>query len=265
MYSSFGLLTRYLRYYSSAANGNGHGIHSPFVFDFIKTVLNDRKQYSPYPEIERERVAFRNDPRVLEVADYGAGSAHTTKNQRKISDIARHALKPKKYAALLFRMVQKYRPSVILELGTSLGITTAYLAKAAPAARVYTLEGSPAIAEQASALFKRLKLHNVVQVTGNFDSTLGSTLKDCKKPDFVFLDGNHRYAPTVAYFETLLPVLHEYSVVVFDDIHWSAGMEQAWDECKSNPAVTLSIDLFFVGVLFFRSDFKIPQHFTIRF
>jgi predicted O-methyltransferase YrrM len=265
MYSAFGLFTRYLRYYFTAANGKGHGVHSPFVFDFIKTVLNDRTQHPSYAVIERERANLLCDPTPLQVTDFGAGSAHTTKNTRKVADIARHALKPHKYAALLFRMARLYQPRVIFELGTSLGTTTAYLSMACPSATVYTMEGSAAIAEQAAHLFGRLKLSNIVQVTGNFDAILVPALQEVQKADFVFVDGNHRYEPTLAYFSSLLPFLHEYSVVVFDDIHWSEGMERAWEACKKNPAVTLSIDLFFVGIVFFRTDFKIPQHFTIRF
>jgi predicted O-methyltransferase YrrM len=265
MYSAFGLLRKYLRYYITAANGRGHGVHSPFVFDFIKRVLNDRQQYPAYTKIEHERSRLLLDKTELQVTDFGAGSAHTKNNMRRVADIAQHALKPKKYAALLFRMARIYQPAVMLELGTSLGTTAAYLSMACPAATLYTLEGSVAIAEQAAHLFRRLDLHNIIQVTGNFDATLGPVLKQIEKADFVFLDGNHRYAPTLAYFNALLPLLHEYSVVVFDDIHWSQEMERAWDTCKKNIAVTLSIDLFFIGILFFRKDFKIPQHFTIRF
>ena len=154
---------------------------------------------------------------------------------------------------------------MILELGTSLGITTSYLASANPAAQITTMEGASAVAAVAKDNFNKLGLNNIRVVEGNFDHTLTDTLTTMPVIDLAFLDGNHRYEPTVRYFRQILPHLHDHSIVILDDIHWSAEMEQAWDEVRGMEEVTLSIDLFFIGLVFFRKEQKEKQHFSIRF
>ncbi len=265
MFSSWQLLKKYADYYLTASNGKGHGIHSPFVYEFVRRVLIDKRNFYAYNQVEVLRAKLLRDETVLEVEDLGAGSVISKTGQRSVSSIARHAAKSRKWAQLLFRIVNYYQPSTILELGTSLGISTAYMAMANPAAQIITVEGSNAIAAQAKKNFQSLQLSSIEQVTGNFDDTLPGILSRLPRLDLVFIDGNHRYEPTVRYFNQLLPNLHAGSMVIFDDIHWSAGMEKAWHDIKENSAVRLSIDLFFIGLVFFSDQFKVKQHFTIRF
>src|SRR6187200_1688659 len=130
MYSRPQLLLKYLQYYFTASNGKGHGMHSPFVFEFITKILNDKNDYSEYEKVELLRRQLLNDNVILEVEDFGAGSVVDKKNKRSISSIAKNAAKPKKFGQLLFRMAKHYQPANILELGTSLGITTSYLSLA---------------------------------------------------------------------------------------------------------------------------------------
>jgi predicted O-methyltransferase YrrM len=130
---------------------------------------------------------------------------------------------------------------------------------------VITCEGSPAVADAAMRNLSSLDLYNVHLRIGNFDDTLGGILSSLEKLDMVFIDGNHRMEPTLRYFHQMLPKFHEHSIVVFDDIHWSEEMEAAWQGIIEHPSVTCSIDLFFLGFVFFRRDFKVKQHFTIRF
>jgi predicted O-methyltransferase YrrM len=265
MYSPLQLGMRYLKYYLTAANGKGHGMHSPFVFEFITKVLNDDRHFYAYKSIENLRHLMLSNPAVIEVEEMGAGSRTGKTNTRKIKDIARAALKPKKFGQLLFRIVDHYGPATILELGTSLGITTSYLASGKEGCTVTTLEGSTAVAALAEDNFNKLHLSNINLVKGNFDETLATTIDTLKNIDLVFLDGNHRYEPTVRYYRQLVPAMHEYSIMIFDDIHWSREMEQAWKEIKEDTAVTMTIDLFFIGLAFFRKEHKEKQHFTIRF
>lgn len=263
-YQPWQLAGKYLHYWLTASNGKGHGIHSPFVYQFVQQVLNDRTAYPVYEEVQRLKGALVRQKEMLSVLDFGAGSATGSRKTRSVSSIARHASKPHKLAALLYRMAQFYKPNRILELGTSLGLSTAYLS-AAGAAKVLSLEGDPVIAGRAKENLQALGRENVEILIGNIDDTLGQAIQRMEQIDFVFMDGNHRYQPTVDYFNQLLPALHTGSLVVVDDIHWSTGMESAWHAIKQHPNVTLSIDLFFIGILCFRSDFKVKQHFTIRF
>lgn len=265
MYSRLQLAFKYLRYYITASNGKGHGIHSPFVFDFVTNILSDKRGFYCYKTVEYIREELQQNDALLNIEDYGAGSHTKPLQQRTISSIASSALKPAKFSQLLFRMVNHYHPQTILELGTSLGITTSYLAYAKNDANVITMEGAPEIAAVAKQNFAKLQLKNIEQVTGNFDDTLPEVLQSLPSADFVFVDGNHRKKPTLTYFEQLLVKKSEHSVFIFDDIHWSREMEEAWQQIKAHEAVTLSIDLFFIGIVFFRKENKEKQHFAIRF
>jgi predicted O-methyltransferase YrrM len=176
----------------------------------------------------------------------------------------RVAAKPSKYGQLLFRMVNHFQPTTVLELGTSVGITTAYLSAAHSKIKVTTIEGCPEIAAIAATNFKHLNIQNIDQQIGNFDSLLPAFLAKTEKLDFVFFDGNHRKEPTLNYFYQCLEKAHESSVFIFDDIYWSAEMTAAWEIIKNNAQVTVTLDLFSLGIVFFRKE-QVKQHFLIRY
>lgn len=259
------MVLKVLKYYITSSNGKGHGIHSPFVFDFITKVMNDNRHFYAYDSIEQIRNDLLANHKVLAIEDFGAGSTVTKSNERKVSDIARSSLKPKKFGQLMFRMVNYYQANNIIELGTSLGITTSYLASANLKGNVYTFEGAKQVSAIAKQNFNNLSLNNIQVIEGNFDETLQLQLNKMTSADFAFVDGNHRNKPTIRYFEQLLSKSNESSVFIFDDIHWSKEMEEAWKYIQRHSAVTLTIDLFFIGIVFFRREQKIPQHFVIRF
>ena len=265
MFSRWQLAKKYIHYYCTASNGKGHGVHSPFVFAFITRVLNDRRHFNAYDQVEALRRRLLANKEWLEVEDFGAGSTLSKTNRRTIARIAKYAAKSPKYSQLLFRIVHYYQPATILELGTSLGISAAYMALANPKAKVITGEGSAAVAARATRHFQELGLEHINLVPGNFDDTLSHILESQRSIDLAFIDGNHRMEPTLHYFEQILPKTTDTSVIILDDIHWSEGMEQAWQQVKDHPSVTLTIDLFFIGLVFFRQDIKVKQHFTIRF
>ncbi|MFD1871624.1 O-methyltransferase [Hymenobacter bucti] len=257
-------LFAYLRYW--LRSGNAHGLHSPFIYGLYTTVIRHNGKFKAFGPIEARRRELLKSTQRIAVTDFGAGSqvAGGGGQQRRLSDIARHAAKPSRLAQLLFRLVNHFQPATILELGTSLGLTTAYLAAADSRSKVITFEGCPNTAAVARETFAKLHLGNVELVTGNLDQTLPATLAGLTRPvDFVFFDGNHRYEPTLRYFEQCLCKAHDNSVFVLDDIHWSAEMEQAWEAIKAHPAVTVTVDLFYVGLVFFRK--KQPrQNFWLR-
>ncbi|NEM97503.1 class I SAM-dependent methyltransferase [Pontibacter sp. BT327] len=239
-----------------------HGVHSPFVFDLYQQVILHDGSYYSFSQIEAVRQEMLSDYSAIEVTDFGAGSKKINYTTRQISDIARTSLKPAKYGQLLFRLVNRFRPNYVFELGTSLGITTAYMASAARNAALYTFEGCPTIAKVARGNFSFLDLTNITQITGNLDETLQPQLEQIPQLDFAFFDGNHRYEPTMRYFTQCLAKAHEGSVFVMDDIYWSAEMKRAWKEIKQHPAVCQTIDLYFVGLVFFRTT-QPKEHFTL--
>ncbi len=215
--------------------------------------------------MEKLRATLARDERLLTVEDFGAGSVSGAKKERRIADITRTAVKPKKYGQLLYRVAAYYQPHFVLELGTSAGLTTAYLALANARGIVTTVEGSPTIAELARHTFQQLELPPVALYNRPFDECLPRIIQHHPHLDFVFIDGNHRKEPTLHYFNQLLPAMHESSMIVFDDIHWSSDMEAAWEAVKNHPQVMLTVDLFFIGLVFFRQEFKVKQDFIIRF
>ncbi len=265
MYNRFQLAKKYLHYYFTAENGKGHGVHSPFVFSFIKNVLQDTRQYGCYDKIEQRRKQLQADNNKIEVEDFGAGSTVIKTRQRVIKDIANSSLKPAKYAQLLFRMINFYRPGTVVELGTSFGITTSYLASGIDHAKIYTCEGAASIAALAQQTFDGLQIKNVNLLQGDFANTLPSLFSSITQVDLAFVDGNHRKEPTLQYFQQLLEISSPSTILIFDDIHWSSDMEAAWLQIQQNTAVTLTIDLFFIGIVFINPDFKVKQHFIIRF
>jgi predicted O-methyltransferase YrrM len=265
MYSAFQLAKKYFHYLLTAQNGRGHGVHSPFVFDFIIHVLNDKKKYDCYSKIESLRKELLKNNKVIEVEDFGAGSAVIPFKNRIVKDIAASSLKKKKYAQLLFRIAKYYHPKTIVELGTSFGITTCYLASANANSKVFTFEGAKNIAKIAKENFENLQLKNIEMVEGSFEKTLPFISNKIENIDLLFVDGNHRKDPTLEYFHFFLSKATNNSIFIFDDIHWSREMEEAWKLIQAHDSVTLTIDLFFIGLVFFSTDFKVKQHFTIRF
>lgn len=254
---------QYVKYYLHAKNA--HGIHSPFVFDFIENVIQDNRHYYAFDDIELLRNEIYHNNQFIEVEDFGAGSHLQKTRQRKISQIAKIAGRSEKFGKLLFRIVIHSKANQILELGTSLGLGTSYLASARQEAQIHTIEGSKTIAAEAKINFNRLQLQNITQHIGNFDEILLDVLEKSSKFDLIFIDGNHQEQATLRYFQQCLPFISENSIIIFDDIHWSQGMLRAWEKIKSHDSVRLSIDLFYMGVVFFEPAFKEKQHFVLKY
>ena len=264
-YNTFTLINKYISYLWKASNGHGHGVHSPFVFAFIKNVLNTKSKGPSIDAIELYRQRLLNNQKEITILDLGAGADPKGNKSRTIAQIAKGALKPKKYSSLLSRIVKYYQPSQVLEMGTSLGITTCYLAHGVPNASVVTMEGAPTVAHEALTTFKNLGFQNIQLIEGNFDQSLPNYLQSVSTIGIAYVDGNHRYEPTMQYFNLLLTKSDEHSIFIFDDIHWSSEMEKAWAEIKADARVSLTIYLFYIGILFLRKEQKEKEHFIIRY
>ncbi|MCE7059905.1 O-methyltransferase [Dyadobacter sp. CY343] len=257
------MIAAYLKYL--LRSGNQHSIHSPFLFDLYNQVINVKDQRADYAEIKKLRKELLSSREIIEILDLGAGSRVNKSNQRKIGTIAKNAEKPEKFGKLFYRLVQRFQPETVIELGTSLGLTTLYFSKANPAADIISFEGCPQTAAKAETHFTRLGAQNIEVVVGNIDQTLPARLAQLDQTlDFAYFDANHRYEPTMRYFEDCLPHIQENSVFIFDDIYWSKEMTQAWEQIKSHPKVTLTVDLFWIGLVFFRTG-QAKEDFTLRF
>ena len=233
-------------------------IHSPFVFDLVNKVLRDKRNFYDLELIEQKRIALLDDNTPLDIKEVTLPDSGLKRTS--VAALARKTAIPSKYGQLLFRLANHYRAKQILEIGTGIGISTSYLACSNRKGRMISLEGDPARAAIAKKLLHQLNCSSVEVREGNFEVTLPDAVHDLGNIDLVFMDGNHQLDATLHYFETILPALHENSLVVVDDIYWSADMELTWQQLQQHSKVSLSIDLYRLGLLFFTPDFVVPQH-----
>ncbi len=238
-------------------------VHSPYVSRFVEEVVEDDRTFYAFPIIDNLRQALKRNQQKIRVTDLGAGSKLNNRPIRSIGTIARNAAVSSREGELLFRLVHFCKPKTMLELGTSLGISTLYQAGAAMNAQFITLEGCPQTAKVAQLNIRQMGMPNIEVEVGNFGNTLPHVLPRLKKLDYFYLDGNHQKQPVLDYFEMALPYLHLKSVVVIADNHWSVGMTRAWEILKGHPRVTMSIDLFDFGILLFDDAFLDKQHYRI--
>jgi len=255
------ILIRFIRYFWRAKTR--YQIHSPFLFDFTEEVLEDNRNFYAFEQIESIRKDHLISTSSIMVTDLGAGSHVIKTKERKIKNIAQSSLTSSFYCQLLFKIINHYKPKTILELGTCFGVSTLYQSSAALNAQVITLEGCPQIAKVANKSFSAMKAKNIELSIGRFEDTLPTALGKLGKLDYVFIDGNHRKQPTIDYFNQCLKYAHEDSIFIFDDIHWSVGMEEAWEVIKKHPQVKSTIDLFFFGIVVFKKDIKVKTHSTL--
>jgi predicted O-methyltransferase YrrM len=266
---------QYLAYRIKAKGA--HGIHSPFVFELFHKVICESPDYYDFPPIEHLRKRLLTSKEAIEVIDFGArGEPQTSRNEfgtgskgalktrkRKIKNIVRKSAIPEKEGRLLFRLVNFVQPQTMVEMGTSLGISTLYQHKARPEAKMIAMEGSPETSTYAGMNFKIFKDEAIERVVGDFAETLPQVLKNLTSVDYVFFDGNHRKEATLEYFQKFLPLASAKCVFVFDDIRWSTGMHEAWKEIIKEPKATVTVDLFSFGLVFFNPT-QVKQHFVLR-
>lgn len=252
-----------IKYYLDAKTK--YGAHSPFLFDFVNNVLIKRHSESIIARIEEERRLLNRNHNLISFVEYGAGSKSVgdSDNSRKISDVSKSSLSGPWQCNLIYNLISHYQPKSILEIGTSFGVSTSYLAGANPTAKVTTLEGNPSSAEIAQGVFSALNLTNVKLNVGEFSKTLVPTLNDMGTVSAAFIDGNHREDATIEYFNSLMSYTNKHSIIIVDDIYWSQGMNAAWEHIKAQDSVAFSIDLFRMGIVFLDQSIMPKQHFKL--
>ncbi|ADR20296.1 O-methyltransferase [Marivirga tractuosa] len=258
---NFFLAQEYFKYFHLKTDE--HSLHSPFFYHFYLKLIKSSSISNDCKSIEENRAALLKDETEFVIKDLGAGSKVNQSKSRTVKSIARHSLSNPKFSQFLYRIIQHFNFESIIELGTSLGINTAYMAQANPDASVFTFEADPnalKIAREVNKEHKNINFHE-----GDIANSLPNMLQKSNPTiDLVYADANHTYQASVDYFNIILPHLTSGSIYIMDDIHWSAGMKKAWEELKERKEVTSSIDLFDAGLLFFNSDFK-KQHHVLDF
>ena len=253
-----------LKYYLLSRHGNGHGIHSPYIYKLISGDIKNKVPASVVTKVENYRSELLDTKDIIKVRDLGTGSAGKQGDKRRLSGIARNSASRKHYGKLLYRLSKRLDGQPVIELGTSLGISTMYMALASPDSTIYTIEGCPETANRAVSGFKTNNIRNVKQFIGDFDHLLGDVLKESGTPGLVFIDGNHRGEALCRYFDTILPHCDMNTMIVADDIHYSKDMYDAWKTITGKNEVTVSIDFFQLGLLFMNKRLS-SQHYVIRY
>jgi predicted O-methyltransferase YrrM len=241
----------------------GHGIHSPYAYDFVSNVIFDKTKYPEYNLIKHMRNELLTSDISLPAGKYGAGSVLMGNGLRKLKDIVIKSSVLPKFGELLFRIAKYYKPSFIIELGTSIGISTLYLVKGAPGSRIVTIEGNTSVCEFAQSLFNKHQLNTIEIINELFDDCLSGFDNNYPPPGLVFIDGNHACEPVLRYFNYFSKLIKA-GFLIIDDINWSYDMRKAWKIIKMNPVAKVTIDLFFMGIVIFQKSIT-PGHYTIRF
>ncbi len=253
---------RYIRFYFNARNK--YALHSPFIYELFRKVISDKKKYTEYIIVERRRRELLSNRRLISVFDMGAGSVKHPEAFRRVKNIIRKSSATAAKGQLLFRLARYFNPEKILELGTSMGISTMYLSLGAPKSEIYTIEGCANISSVAESNFKKAKLTNIQLNIGNFENLLPTILRKMEHIDLLFIDGDHKKEKIIDYFEKCIEYSGSDSVFVFDDIHWSQSMEEAWDQMLNDSRVKVSLDLFHFAILFFKETLS-KESFILRF
>ncbi|MCC6460813.1 MAG: class I SAM-dependent methyltransferase [Saprospiraceae bacterium] len=257
-------IRQFLRFYAAA--DTRYQVHSPLVFDLANALLEDRRWFYAFRDVEAIRARMLKSTVQLDIEDFGAASDGATPIRRRgsLSEQVRKAASSPRKGRLLFRLANWLKPERMLELGTSAGIGALYLASAARQARFISLEGSEALAQVARANLGILGLHHRAELrTGAFRDTLEPALQQLQHVDLVYFDGHHHRESTLAYAEQCLRYVRDHSVLVFDDVYWSAEMTSAWRQIQQHPRVTLTVDLFDLALVFVNPDVKTRQHFRL--
>lgn len=248
-------LKHFIKHFFTATR-KGHNVHSPFAYQLCEEVFYNKASFYDFEKLNYLRKKLLSDNTILKVEDYGAGSRKFKSDERRVADIAGSGISSKRQSELFYKLVNFLRPGIIVELGTSLGLNTLYLSRANKNGKVYSVEGSESLVDLASNLIQQAELKNTELIQGKFDDIFPVLTEKITTIDLLYIDGNHSYEATLRYFRMALSKKNDNSVFIFDDIYWSEGMTRAWEEIKSHKAVTLTIDAFYFGMIFFRPEVK---------
>ena len=258
---NFFLAKHCLKYYLTARHKKGYGIHSPFLFDYITKGLGRNNKKLVNTEIEKLHKSLKQSKEVISVNDLGAGSKTMKTANRKIASIAKYSVIPLKYRLLITKTLQYFRAENVLELGTSLGITSAYIAKSITG-KLISIEGDKNLSKIAVDNMKKLGITNMEIINDEFSNALH---KLNHKFDAIIIDGNHKFEPTIKYFDILSKNNSTgETIYIFDDIYWSEGMAEAWNFIKKSPRITLALDFCRLGIAFENPGLS-KQDFIVRY
>jgi len=251
-------IREYIRYRRQAKTR--YGLHSPFVYALTDKCLYDKKKYPAYKSLKAYRKNLWRNPSYIHLRPAGAGSSYFTSYRRKVKDLLRVSSSGYKEMKLWYRLARYFEARNILELGTHIGVST-YAWSLGTKGKVTSVEGDAALAEFAREQLAKFDVRNADIVHASFDEFLDTASGTY---DIIFLDGDHSYERTLHYLRRLKPLMHDDTLLIIHDIHWSPGMRKAWYEIIRDPDLHVTIDLFCCGLVFKRPG-QHKQHFVVKF
>ena len=255
-------LVKYFRYLIRSRHRKGHGIHSPAVYEFVSKVIFGKTSDEEISDILEIVQGLSHSKESVKFTEFGAGSVKMNADTRKISEIVRVAGISKKFGKLLYRLSQYYKPNTTIELGTSLGISTLYLAKALKGeGKLVSVEGNAELTLIAKERLAKLGAKNINLLTNTFEEVLPDLVSMIEQPALIFIDGNHEYDATLNYLKQFLPKIRK-GMIIIGDIYWSIGMEMAWKQIQEMSTVT--VDLYYMGIIIV-DEMLTPGHYIVRY
>ncbi len=254
---------KYLRYIFFAKHKKGHGIHSPFLFNLIKNVFNNKRIPEELKRVIALHKKLKKSKDKIEFNEIGAGSKYRNGHKISIGKLVKRSSVSEKYGILLYQLIQYFNIKDIIEIGSSVGVSSLYLGQANKKSHFKSIEG---VDEKINIAIKNAKTLNLQTefILGDFNTILNDVVNSFDKLDLVFFDGNHTKESTLNYFNICLQKAHNNTIFIFDDIHWSREMEKAWNEIKKNKKVRLCIDIFRMGLIFFKKELSYEKY-VIKF
>lgn len=250
-----------LEYIKYRLNAKGrHGIHSPFVFDFVDKCMQNEFSANDKKTLNSVIKSLKNNTTIIEIEDFGAGSKKLG-NQRSIQKIAKTSSSQGKFGKLFYQIAKHYQPKNMLEFGTSLGIGSLHFALGNPTMHIQTIEACKNTFNIANQTFKSTHLNNIFAKNETFDHYLANNPKETF--DLIFIDGHHDGNALLDYCERLKPNYHNETMLIIDDIRWSNSMFNAWQKLATSDDFHVSMDLFRMGILLPRKN-QMKEHFVIK-
>jgi predicted O-methyltransferase YrrM len=255
------ILKKYFQFYLKA--GNAYSIHSPFVYSLYTEVLRPVSFVLDQKLFLAENLLHQLYVNKKSFSATDTGEQSRTGRALTVGKKAKSVSQNSKGGRILYRLVKKFQPEVIVELGTGAGASSLYMSCASPSAQICTIEGNTSMAVIAKELFQQYGNENIHFFEGLFDDVLPTVFEKTPHIDIAFIDGDHKGESLLRYYEMLLPFMKDNSIIVLHDIYWSDDMNETWKKLISRPEVHVSVDIFHFGLLFFNKA-QPKQHFQLK-
>ncbi len=241
---------------------NEHGVHSPFIFDLITTCFYVKKNNHDLTILSNYKEDLSKNSSLQEIYDFNFLSNILLSEKKKKEKIIKDFGVSNKRTRLLINLIQYLKPRSILEIGTSVGINTVTLASALENFKIITVEENEQSTNISRELFKKYNLKQIELLSGKLDDVLPDVFKK-NTFDFICFKNHGLTKKVLKYFEASVSSIHNNSVCLFKNIHIDKESDQVWEQIKKHEKVTVTIDTFKWGLVFFRKEQE-KEHFIIR-